>query len=97
MANESTEERAAHANRRAGSAGTTKGRLATMWRAEWPWIGMAWLAGILLGSVMLWGSYSLPASENALPALTGGIFMIVVPGAYTTWRTWQNYRKRQQP
>ena len=97
MANESTEERAAHANRRAGSAGTTKGRLAAMWRAEWQLIGLSWFAGISIGSVLLWAAYNLPPGADALPALTGGIFMIVVPGTYSTWRTWQDYRKRQQP
>ncbi len=97
MANESTEERAAHANRRAGSAGITRWRLAAMWRAEWPWICTAWYAGILIGSGLLWAAYSLPAGENALPALTGGIFMIVFLGPSITWYIWQDYRKRQQP
>lgn len=76
--------------------------LPSVWRTAWQWVALAWLGGVLIGSVFLvlvlspdpnTGSRLEVDAVKISAVVIGIVFLMVAPGAYATWQTWQGYCK----
>ncbi len=66
--------------------------LQSVWRTNWQAVALSWLGGWLFGVMFLAMAFTLE-NANTTAGVAGGIFLMIAPGSYATWDTWQAHRK----
>ena len=66
--------------------------LQSVWRTNWQAVALSWLGGWLFGVMFLAMAFTLE-DANTIAGVAGGIFLMIAPGSYATWDTWQAHRK----
>ena len=64
----------------------------SVWRTNWQAVALSWLGGWLFGGMFLAMAFTVE-DANTIAGVAGGVFLMIAPGSYATWDTWQAHRK----